>query len=134
MQCVKKIAATAPEMLEAFETLVLLSDPGGQPCATEILASRIILGHDAAEVHIEILHGLNQTKDSAASIVNRDILEARSQARGGVEAVGAASLERQVNAGDLIEVIENDQCCLVVQQGDSASFQPAAFLLARKQA
>src|SRR5262245_28993757 len=97
-------------MRKTLEALVLLLASRGEARTPDEVARGIILGHEAAEVPIDVRHGLDQAEDAATPIVNRDVLKTRSQARRGVQAVAAAALKRNVDAGDLIEVVENDEC------------------------
>ena len=54
--------------------------------------------------------------------------------RRGHEPVAPTALEGEINARNLIEVVEDYQRRLVVDQRDPAGFQPAAFRPAREQA
>ena len=72
--------------------------------------------------------------DAAMPVVDGDVLETRSQARRGQEPVAGPALEGEIDARDLIEVVEDHQCRRVVDQRDPAGLQPAALLPAREQA
>lgn len=98
------------------------------------MASAVVLGDEAAEKPIEVLHRLDQAEHATVPGVDGDVLETRSQTRRRHEAVAGAALEGEINARNLIEVVEDYQCRLVVDQRNPAGFQPAAFPPARKQA
>ena len=121
-------------MGETLKALVRLLEPSVQPGATEETAGAVVLGDEAAEEPVEVLQRLDQTEGAAMPVVDGDVLETRSQARRGQEPVAVSALEGEIDARDLIEVVEDHQCRRVVDQRDPAGLQPAALLPAREQA
>ena len=105
-----------------------------QPGATEETAGAVVLRDEAAEEPVKVIHRLDQTEHAATPIVDGDVLETRSQARRGQELVADPAFEGEIDASDLIEVVEDHQCRRVVDQRDPAGLQPAALLPAREQA
>src|SRR5258707_13213399 len=119
--------------LETLKALIRLFEPGVQPGATEETAGAVVLGDEATEEPVEVLHRLDQAERAAMPVVDGDVLETRSQARRGQEPVAGSALEGEVDARHLIEVVEDHQCRRVVDQRDPAGLQPAALLPAREQ-
>jgi hypothetical protein len=66
---------------ETLKALVRLLEPSVQPGTTEETAGAVVLGDEAAEEAVEVLHRLDQTE--RAPVVDGDVLETRSQARRG---------------------------------------------------
>ena len=115
-------------MGEALESLVRRLEPRVQLSATDETGLTIVLGDEASEHAVEILQRFNQTEGVAMLAVDGDVLETRSQARRGQEPVAVAVLEREIDARDVIQVVEDHQRCAVVQQRDAAGLQPVALL------
>src|SRR4051812_22265206 len=61
-QGVQILAASAPHVGEALKALVRLFEPGVQPGATEETGSAVVLGDEAAEEPVEVLHRLDQAE------------------------------------------------------------------------
>ena len=133
-QGVQVLAASEPHVGETLKALVRLLEPGVQPGATEETAGAVVLRDEAAEEPVEVLHRLDQAEHAAMPVVDGDVLETRSQARRGQEPVAGPALEGEIDASDLIEVVEDHQRRRVVDQRDAAGLQPAALRPARKQA
>ena len=82
-QGVQIFAASAPDVGETLKALVRLFEPSVQPGATEETTVAVVLGDEAAEEPVEVLHRLDQAEGAAMPVVDGDVLEAQSQARGG---------------------------------------------------
>src|SRR5262245_47233427 len=87
----------------------------------------VVLSNEAAEKPVEVLHRFDQAEHAAMPVVDGDVLETRSQARRGQEPVAGPALEGEIDARNLIEVVEDHQRRLVIDQRDSAGFQPTAL-------
>src|SRR6185436_3606628 len=62
-----------------------------------------------------------------------NILESRSQGWRGPEEIAPRRLERDVEARDLIEAVEDDQRCRIVEERDATRLEPALLGPARDQ-
>ena len=121
-------------MGETLKALVRLLEPRVQPGATEKTAGAVVLGDEAAEEPVEVLHRLDKAERAAIPEIDGDVLETRSQARRGQEPVAGPALEGEIDPRDLIEVVEDHQRRRVIDQRDPAGLQPALLLPAREQA
>jgi hypothetical protein len=78
---VQVLVASAPRVGETLKAFVRLFEPGVQPGATEETAGAVVLGDEAAEDPVEVLHRLDQAEHAAMLVVDSDVLETLSQAR-----------------------------------------------------
>ena len=96
-------------MGETLKALVHLLELGLQPRATEKTAGAVVLGDEAMEDPVEVLQRLDQAEEATMPGVDGDVLETRSQARRGQKPVAVPALEGEIDASDLIEVVEDHQ-------------------------
>ena len=93
----------------------------------------VVLADEAAKLAVGVLHRLDQAENAPALGVDGDVLETFGQARGAEQPVALPGLEREVDAGHQIEIVENHERSGVIDERDAAGLEPTALLRAWEQ-
>src|SRR5688572_12378650 len=118
-------AAVVAHMGQTLEAFVGFPKLAWQPDAATKPSFAIVFGDEAAERAVAILDRLDQAERRSPRDVGGNVLESCSEGWRVPDAVAPRSLERDVNACDLIEVVEGHQRRRVVDERDAAGLEPA---------
>ena len=121
-------------MGETFKPLVCALEPGLQSSAANKAAGAVVLGDEAAKYPVAILHRLDQAEYLATPAVDRNVLETQTETGGRQQHIAPTAPKGEVDASDLIEVVEYHKGGRLVEQRDATRFQSALFRPSREQA
>jgi hypothetical protein len=119
---------------EPLEALVLALEPGAEAGEADEAAGGVVLDDEAPEPPVHVFQRLDQAEDASRLAVHGDLLEAGPGAGREMEPIRPPGLEREVDARDLVEVVEHHQGGRVVEQRDAARLQAAVPVLAPEEA